>query len=226
MKRWSFLVGTGALLLLVGGAVAALVLLVRHEPDFYRKAAIPPGPQRQQQASKFQTEFFHLINNQVIHSEPKWGAEVTEEQINSYFQEDFSRPGTADRVLPTGSSDPRVQIEPGKLRVGLRYGSGLWQTIVSVELQVWVAGKEPNVIVAEVLRLRAGALPISSQSLLDRLAEAARARRIDVTWYRHHGNPVAVLRLATDQPRTSARLQSLELQQGKLAISGCTEPSP
>ena len=65
-----------------------------------------------------------------------------------------------------------------------------------------------------------GSLPVSAQSLLERVSEAARRQDIEVTWYRHEGNPVALLRFQANQPRPTVRLEKLELQEGLLVIGG------
>jgi hypothetical protein len=96
----------------------------------------------------------------------------------------------------------------------------VWSTIVSIDLGVWLAAKEPNVVVLELKGLRAGSLPISAQSLLERISEAARSQALEVTWYRHNGNPVAVLRFQPYQNRPTFQLQRLELGQGTLLITG------
>ena len=59
--------------------------------------------------------------------------------------------------------------------------------------------------------LRAGQLPITSQSILDSIAEAARGSNIEVTWYRNGSNPVGLFRLYADQPRPAAQVLTLEV---------------
>ena len=48
----------------------------------------------------------------------------TADELNAYFQEDYFRQGGDDN-LPDGFHNPRVTIENGKMRVGVRYGKGL-----------------------------------------------------------------------------------------------------
>jgi hypothetical protein len=146
--------------------------------------------------------------------------EFTDKQINSFFDADFGRLCRADKILPEGISAPRVAIEPDKIRLAFRYGTGPWSTVVSIDLRVWLAAKEVNVVALELQALHAGSLPVSAQSLLERIYETARQQNIDVSYYRHNGNPVALLRFQADQRTPTVQLQRLELQQGLIRISG------
>ena len=219
MSRKSLLLAIGIVLLVVGGVGAALVLLVRHEPEFYRRGALPPGPARIEHNKAFMTECGHLISS-IASREPKWYATFTDAQINSYFDEEFLVSGTDKTFLPDGISAPRVAIEPDKIRLAFRYGQGTWSTIVSIDLRVWLAKKEPNVVALELQALHAGSLPISSQSLLEHINEGCQRKNIDVKWYRHNGNPVALLKFQSDGPRPTVQLSQLELRPGLLVIGG------
>ena len=121
--------------------------------------------------------------------------------------------------MPKGVRGPRVALEPGHLRLYFRYGSEPWQTVVSIYLKVWLPREEPNAVALELVSMRAGALPIVSQSLMEVISEAARRNDIGITWYRRQSNPVALLRFQSS-PRPTVQLQRLELTQGKLRIAG------
>jgi hypothetical protein len=224
MTRKSLLLGIGLFLLLLGCVGGGLALLLRHEPDFYRRGEVPPGPQRKHDSGEFQTEVAHLYECINFRNQSKWWAKFTEAQINSYFAEDFIKSQTARFFLPRGVSSPRVAIEPDKIRLAFRYGEGTWSTVVSIDLRVWLAKKDPNVVMLELQGLHAGSLPISAQSLLEQISEACQHQHIDVKWYRHNGNPVARLRFPSDSPRPSVQLSKLELRQGMLVIGGRAVP--
>ena len=81
------------------------------------------------------------------------------------------------------------------------------------------------VAVFGVLALRmegfhAGAMPFKAQWLLDRLSEVGRQHDVEVTWYRHEGKPVAILRFQPNQPRPAIKLKQVIVEQGKLTVSG------
>jgi hypothetical protein len=168
---------------------------------------------------EFKTKLSDMVNG-VINNDPQWYVAFNEDQINSYFDEDFVRERTFEKILPVGISQPRVAIEPERIRLAFRHSVGRWSTIISLDLRVWLATREPNVVALELQSLHAGSLPVTAQSLLERVSETARHNNVEVTWYRHHGNPVALLRFQADQRTPTVQLQRLELRPGTLVISG------
>jgi hypothetical protein len=226
MRRKSVLLAVGIPGLLVVVAGAALLLL-RYEPRFYREAEQPPGPARKKHAGEFYTQF-SLLRTALLDSR-EWSAQFTDEQINACLVEGFrtSDDEETDKVLPSGVSQPRISIEADRLRIGFRYGSGFWSSVISIDLRVWVAPGESNVVALQLKGMRAGAVPISAQSLLEHVLEAARRQNVEVTWYRHEGSPVALLRFQGRRSRTTVQLEHLELHPGKLLIQGrSVEPAP
>jgi hypothetical protein len=217
MSRKSVLLGVGILLLLAGGAGAALLLLVRHEPSFYRRAAVPPGPERDALSKQFLSRagtFFERIRR-----DNAWRDTFSEEQVNSFLEEDFVRSEANTFTLPEHITDPRLAFEADRIRLGFRYHAGGFSTVVSIDMRVWLTKAESNVIALEIQGMRAGALPVSAQSILERLTEAAESNNLKLSWYRHKGNPVAILRFQSDQ-RTSVLLENLDLHPGKIYIKG------
>src|SRR5262249_201980 len=207
-------------LALAGGTSATLVLLVRHEPESYRRACLPPGPVRAQRSREFADEFTQLISAIDPKSERDWDIRLTDEQINSYFAEDFKKSGVDKRLLPEKITEPRVLLEPGKVRLAFRYGSGLWSTIVSLDFGVWLT-EEPNVVALELQRLHAASLPVGAPLVLDSLTKVVEENRsIQVNWYRYNGNSVALLRFQPDQRDTTVQLQTLQIDQGSIIIRG------
>jgi hypothetical protein len=217
MRYKSVLVGGIILLLFSGGAFAVLYALLRHEPNFYRQSAVPPGAARQQQSKAFETQAFDLYRE--INNDLDWQAKFTEMQVNSWLAEDFIRSNLAQQ-LPAGVSEPRIAFRPGRVLLAFRYGDGTWDTVVSVEAKVWVPKQEPNVVALQIEDLRAGAMPIAVKVLQDELTEGARQQNIDVQWYRHEGKPVAILRFQADRREPSLQLDELEVGDGYLFVKG------
>ena len=58
------------------------------------------------------------------------------------------------------------------------------------------------------------------QHLFHLVAEAARQSHIEVTWYRHDGHPVVVLRFQADRNTPTFKFQKLQLGTGTLSILG------
>ncbi len=216
-KRPMLLFGLTVLLLtgIAGGVVAAL----KHEPGFYQRCAIEAGEARKKQSEEFFQQFAKLINR-VIDGRDKWAFTFTEEQINSYFEEDFVRLHDADALAKFGVHAPRVHFDNDTMRLAFRYGSGFWSTVLTYEVKVWLAPKEANTLAVEILQRKAGGVPIAAQSLLNDFKELARNKNIDVSWYRHEGNPVALLRFPNSRTRPNAQLLRFGVTDGKLVIEG------
>lgn len=200
------------LLIIVG---FTLVRIVRHEPDFYRGTAVPEGKERKIRSSEFFAQAGNFISFcQKPESSTEWDARFDEKSVNSFFDEGI---GTTDKILPEGVSSPRISFQQDKIRLGFRYAWGPISTIVSIDMRVWLTS-ETNVVALELQGMRAGALPISVQSLRERLTNALRPHLVEVIWYRFRGNPVALLRFPSESSKPVVRLDLLELHQGMLRI--------
>jgi hypothetical protein len=208
----------GIALVLAGGASAVLILLVRHEPAVYRQASVPPGPVRKEQSEKFVSEFSQLWNALQPGSEREWDIHLTDEQVNSYFAEDF-KAAKLDKLLPEGISEPRILFEKDKVRLAFRYGKGLWSSVISIDFSVWLT-REPNVVGLKLNGLQAGSLPISAQSLLDDLSTMLEDNGIQIDWYRFEGRPAAALRFQPNQNEMTVQLQNVQVNQGSITIRG------
>ncbi len=224
MSRKSLLLGFATLLVLAGLG-AGLVLAVKHEPIFYLKSALPPGKERKQRSGQFVQDFNQFC--QEAHDSRVWSGHFEQDCLNSFFDEHFIASGLDARILPEGISAPRVTFgPPDHVRIGFRYGKGILSTIIAIDMRIWLASQAPNVIVLELQSLHAGALPVAAQSLLERISEAARQNNVDVTWYRHDGHPVALLRFQADQDRPTVKLEHLCLKPGVLEIQGRSMETP
>jgi hypothetical protein len=202
----------------------ALIVLVRHEPAFYHRAEVAPGKIRQEMSAAFTGRFASLCNNWQ-EGRGEWEVTFTEQQINSYFVEDFIKGHNMAEVLsPHGVTEPRIAIENDKLRLAFRYGRPPWSTIISYDLKLWVAPNDLNVVCVEFLGRHAGALPIATQALLNEISEVARRNGFEVTWHRHQGNPVAVVRIQQgNRAHAPPRLRRLEVKQGWMTIGGVSQ---
>lgn len=208
----SILLGFG---LAIGGG---LFLAMKTRPDFYDAATIDESDERRLDSERCERNALSLLN-MLSNGDSNWGSTFTANQVNSYFQEDYFKVG-GDQNLPDGFTAPRVEMQDGVIRVGCRYGTGFLSTVVSLELKVWLIANEVNMVGLEVVRLRAGSLPISPRWMMEPVAEKARKENIDLNWYRRDGNPVAVFRLQANQIRPTFQIQRLELQKDQLVIVG------
>jgi hypothetical protein len=221
MRKKKTLVLGGLSLLLAAGVVTVLIFMVRHEPSFYHRVEVAPGKIRQEMSRACFGRFVDLKNYWQV-GQKEWEVIITEAQLNSYFEEDFIKHHKlAPDFRKWGISDPRIAMENDKLRLAFRYGSPPWSTIISYDVKLWLA-KEVNVICIEFLGRHAGALPIATQSLLAEISEVAEKNGFEITWYRHEGNPVALVRIQQGT-ETPAQLRRLEVKQGWISIGGLSQ---
>jgi len=198
--------------------LAFLAYLVKTPPAFYAAAELPPGEVREAM-SKDLLAVLSETRGAITDYDPHWEVSFSADQINAFFQEDYIRAG-ADQNLPGGFHEPRVQIEDGRLRVAVRYGSGLRSTILSLELRMWLVPGDINMLAVEIVSLKAGRLPLSTSTLLDYITSMARHQTIDVSWYRHRGHPVAIMRFEANQTRPSFQFERVELKDQELMLVG------
>lgn len=220
MRRSQFLIMCALVVALAGGAAAGLALALRGEPTFYAAADVPAGPTRKQKSGEFQSRFVRFLESVVINRDQSWGESFTAEQLNSYLREDFLQHGEYDRLLPEGFHDPRVSLEPGRVRLAARYGEGEVSTVVSLSLKVWLVPGKTNTVGVELEDFRAGHLPLTTQSLLEHVWEQCRQLNIDCNWYRHERNHVAVLRFEADQHTPSFQVTRLCPGEGRFEVTG------
>lgn len=214
MPFWAY----AFLMTVVVGVTSAILML--HEPDFYRRCAEPSGTHRSDLSNEFFVKHFTPFVANFVDGRGSWSATFTQQHINSFFEEDFVRFGDAEHFAKMGISEPRVEFKDGLIRIGFRYGLGKWSTVMSYDLKVWLVRQEVNVVAVEIQRRRAGAMPIPSQYIFQELKELGRKHNIDVAWYRHEGNPVAIVKFQYDRPRPSAQLRDVNVENGQLTIQG------
>jgi hypothetical protein len=223
MSRRSVFVALAIVVLLTGSVGTVLVLLLRYEPYHHRSSATPEGARRVAQSKAFYSKLSDLLSE--MNGTAPWWETFTDEQINSYLNEGFVHSHLGDRLLPEGIREPRVFFEPERMRLSFRYRSPFISTVVSVTLRVWLPENEANVVAVCLESIKAGLVPYSASWLLEHIAETARQNGIEVTWYRHEGYPVALLRFQADQPRPTLQLKAVRLQQGSITIHGQSNQS-
>ena len=93
-------------------------------------------------------------------------------------------------------------------------------------MKMWLVSGETNMLAMEIVGLRAGMMPLSTSTLLDYITAMARRENIDVTWYRHEGHPVAIMRFLADQTRPTFQFVRVELKDQELVLEGrSTQPA-
>lgn len=219
MSRRSFLVALG-LVVFVGASVGTTLYgLLHYVPGHYRRAAVADGEARGKLSAAFLTEF-SSFHSSMTTDRDGWYGTFRDDQINCFLAEQFMKCGLGDKILPDGMSEPRVIFEEDRLQFAFRYRSRLINTVVSISARVWLPRSETNVVAVQLVGFRAGALPFTAQWLLERISESARQNGIEVNWYRHEGQPVALLRFQADQDRPTRQLTAIQIERGRITIQG------
>jgi len=219
-----------ALFILLGGVglcFGGVFYLAKREPDFYHRAPNPDEYDTRERAAQLLTRVQDLKNE--IRSQSEWGETFTAEDLNCFFVENMGKKGGLASLLPEGVHSPRVAIEGDRLKIGFKYGEGIWSTVVWVELKVWLVKDKPNLVALEVCDFRTGSLPVGSQSILDSISESAREWNIEVEWYRNGPNPVGLFRFFANQVgQPTSQILTLKVEEGKIVVAGrsATDHSP
>ncbi len=207
-------------------ACAVVVLLagyraIQHKPDFYVKA-LKQEPARQAEAGdRLEKQVLDLRNE--VRRDGHWEAVFTDEQINGWLAVDL--PEKFPNTLPTGVSDPRIDIDPEQVQLACRYDSSKISAVISLAVDVHLTD-EPNVLALRIRRARAGALPIPLNRWLDQATTKAHNAGIQVRWEQRDGDPVALVTIPTDHEEYDERLlrlETIELRDGELYLAGRTE---
>lgn len=196
-----------------------LYMAARHEPAFYRRA-MEIEPAVLEKASDRMLQQATALASAVKH-EGHWEALFTAEQINGWLAVDMAR--NHSDLLPASLSDPRVAIEPERMRIACRLDRGNWRSVLSLSVDVYLA--EPDVIAVRIREARAGALPLPLQGILDRISEEANQTDVEVRWLQAEGDPVAEIPIPPlrDAKGKVIRIETLQLGEGKVYLSGVTE---
>lgn len=219
-KLWK-VIFWGVGLLLAGGLLVllALWLALRHVPAGYQEL-VTPDPTRAVQSSNEMVRRSLDLRNSLARGGP-WQACFSAEHLNGWFAVDMlqNHPG----LLPTGWSEPRVQITPDGIVGYCRLRQGMIDSVVSLHCEVSLP--EPNVLAVRICRVRAGVLPLPLKEVIDRISQVAAQRQIRLHWRQAGGDPVALVHLDFRHPESKRQVQveSFQIQDGTLCLRGSTK---
>ncbi len=207
------------LLLLAGLVVLGLYLASQHVPGGYRQA-LAADPQIQAEASDEMVRKTTALTS-AVKKKGQWHARFSAEQINGWLAVKMKK--DHPDLLPRGVSDPRVVIEPEKITLYCRFRRGNITSVLSLAVDVFLV--ETDVVALRIRRARAGLLPLPLQEILDRITRLAQRRRVRLQWKQAEGDPVAEMRLSLRDEQTGnvVRLESIEVGEGEVVVSGTTK---
>lgn len=204
-----------------GAAAALLYSASRHQPQFYQQALrIEPELQREA-GDELEQNVLELHNS--ARDEGRWEAVFTESQINGWLAADL--PEKFPHMLPVGTDQPRVSIDPQRIKIACRYQRGKVNTVISFNLSVNLT-TEPNTLAIRVSKVRAGALPVPLKRFLSPITKAGADSDITLRWSQTDGDPVALVTVPHQHEDYSHReiyLESIEMRNGEVALAGRTQ---
>ena len=215
------LITTAIVLGLLGVAVLGLYQAAQREPVFYQQAMrLEPGS-LEEAGDELEQSMLDLHND--VRSIGTWEAVFTEEQVNGWLVADL--PEKFPNVLPRGTQEPRVAIDPEAIQVACQFDNGKIKTVISMILDVDLT-TDTNTLAVRVSKLRAGALPVPLKQFLDKIAIAARRGDISLQWRQIDGDPVALVTVPVtheDYAHREIYVDTIELREGEIFLAGHTE---
>lgn len=220
MRRWSWLKAVLLLLAVLVVVWGAFGWVVTREPAWYTEAVtVPPQADDPAVASDTQTRIGELVTAlKAPYAAPgEWQASFSAAELNTFLREDDDH-AMLLRPKWEGFSDPRVNIDGDRLRVGVRAGTA--GRVLSVEVRAWLVKDEPNTLAIELVDVRLGGLPWFKQGLMERMTAFAAEHGADLRWYRGANNPVGVCRLQANQNQPDFTLTAVDIADGRVTVSG------
>ncbi len=205
----------------MGAAAFVLYSASRHEPKFYQQALLIEPEQQREAGDELEQSVLELHNS--ARDEGHWEAIFTEAQINGWLAADL--PEKFPQMLPAGTDQPRVSINPDEIKIACRYQRGKVNTVVSFCLSVHLT-TEPNTLAVRVSKVRAGALPVPLKRFLAPITKAGADSDIDLRWSQVDGDPVALVTVPhqhEDYAHREIYLESVEMRDGAIALAGRTQ---
>lgn len=196
---------------------AALVIAVRHEPEFFRgRIAAAQAPGAEGAARRLVTK---LAAIHAAASRPgPWELALTEDEINAWLAIDLPR--NHARILAAGVVDPRVAFEHGRLRGACRVAAGPFGAVLSLVFEVRL--REVNQLELSLADARLGAIPVPRGPILHWLAGGLRPLGLSTDVRRLDGRGVLVVSMALSSAPGACRptLEALALEPGDLLAGG------
>ncbi len=213
-------ISVGLVLLVVGLLTGWAYLASQQVPDFYAQATEHAPADQDQKCDAFLTEATELYSE--LQQAGRWQAVFTAEEINSWLAVDVVK--NHAQSLPPGVSEPRIALTEGGAKLACRYETPRFTTILSLQLDAYLA--EPNVIGLRFRKARAGALPLPLADILESLAQEANKHNVPVRWLQADGDPVALISMPSpgDKQKLVYAVDTLEIGPQGIYVSGSSSP--
>lgn len=209
-RRLIGLTVVGAPLLVAGVAL----LFSQASPKFYRqRLAVGSHEETVMLSNQFLNTASRLLGD--IQNMRTWQAEFGEEQINGWLAHDFQI-NHADKSLPAGVSQPRVEIAGDEMKLGFRWQWGPLSSVIQIGVRAWVPKR--NLLCVEIESVRAGHLPLPTTYTRKVIDQFVQAQNLDIKWKRNGGKLVAIIDFERGQRHIV--LHKVQIQSDGLYLEG------
>lgn len=218
MKRIVLLVALAALVIVVGVA-GSMYWAVTSDQQYY-VAALERTPATADESSQQLESRFSVLAGDV-QSVGKWQTVLTDAEVNGWLA--YKLPESFPDLLPEEIRDPRVAITPESVILAARSNVAGVETVVSVFVEPYVT--EEGDLALELQQVLAGALPIPTKEILEKVRRATQRMELPIRWTRDGANAVMIVDRelwdsAVEQHRV---LEAIELGEGELFLTGQTD---
>lgn len=224
-KKWlrRGLLSVIVLLCLFVAGVYLLSALAQREPEFYARALRIDDSEQRQQGSEMETRILDLRNTILISE--SWSAEFSESQINGWLA--FDLQNKFPELIPDGISDPRVKIVDQTLTVAFRCRVKPFRGVAIIEAEVFMTGVS-NQVAIRIKSIKSGVIPVPVAAFADQVTAIARRSGIEIQWDDGEKDPIAIVdlpdKLIKPQDGSYIELESLQIETGRVTVSGKTHP--
>lgn len=216
--RWWWIIA-GVLACVAIVVAGSFRLAVQHVPDFYAEALAKPVEAQRLESDECVAQAAALAS--TVRKKSTWSGTFTEEQINGWMAVDLAE--NHAQSLPKGVSEPRIRLTPGAARVAWKWRRDGWESICSVTFDVSLVG--PHEVAVRLKSIKAGALPLPLNQVLDTIRKAAADAQVHLRWMQQNGDPVAIVTLPPiEEGKFEIDLDTLAIEDGQLVLAGHTKP--
>jgi len=205
----------GGIALVVVLLLLALLLALRHEPSFYRKA-LAANPAELAQAGDQLLRRTAALQG-ATRRKGAWQLTLTATEINGWLA--FDLPRNHPHLLPPMFHEPRVAIESETLKLACRVDHGTLSGVLHLVVEPTLL--RPNVVALRFVQARLGLVPLPLERFLERVSQVARDLNLRLEWRQSGGDPVAVLSPAEEgSDGWNVVLETLRLGEGEIYLAG------
>lgn len=210
------------LLLVVGLTVVVtggMYWAVSSTQPYYAAALQQPPEVLQESSRQLETRFTTLHSDVQTHG--TWQTVVSADELNGWLA--FKLPESFPKLLPKEVRDPRIAITPSEVILAARSEMAGVEAVVSVFVEPFVT--EDGDLAIALHQVLAGALPVPTKEIIDRVSFATRRAGLPIRWTQSDGKAVMIVARALwdtkeHQHRT---LEAIQLADGEMFLSGRTE---